>query len=213
MLDASKIYNSNNYGQFKILNYVNSRSVEIEFFDTGYKTITQVAHIRSGKVKDRLSPFVFGIGFMGDGKHKPTVNRKITKAYQTWHNMVERCYSDKCQAKHPTYIGCSVAIEWHNFQNFAQWFDENYIDGYDLDKDIKIDGNKIYSPENCIFVSTKENNIKANAKYYVFTSPKGETVNVYNLCEFCRENGLTQGNMCQVAKGKRNHHKQWTKTF
>ena len=213
MFDTSKIYNSAKCGQFKILNYINCYSVEIGFLDTGYKTTARVGNIRNGLVKDKLAPIVYGVGFMGEGKHKPTINGKNTKPYKTWCGMLERCYSDKYQAKYPTYIGCSVDPIWHNFQNFTKWFDKNYIEGYYLDKDIKVEGNKIYSPENCLFVSAKENAIKALAKYYVFTSPEGETVNVYNLCEFCRENGLNQGHMGKVAKGKANHHKQWTKHF
>ena len=213
MLDTSKIYNSNNCGQFKILNYVNCNSVEIEFIDTGYKTTTRADPIRSGKVKDKLSPIVCCVGFMGKGKHKAKVNGKNTKPYQTWKSMLERCYSDKRQAKHPAYIGCTVASIWHNFQKFAQWFDENYIDGYELDKDCKIEGNKIYSPENCLFVSRKENMVKAKAKHYIFTSPEGETVNIYNMSEFCRENGLCVCSMSKVNTDKLNRYKQWTKHF
>ena len=47
--------------------------------------------------------------------------------------------------------------EWHNFQNFAQWHEENYIEGFVLDKDILQKGNKIYSPENCCFVPNEIN--------------------------------------------------------
>ena len=211
MLDISKTYNSNNCGPFKILNYINCYSVEIEFFITGYKTTAQASHIRRGEVKDKLSPAVFGVGFTGEGEHEPSMNGKDTKPYKTWKNMIKRCYSHKSQVKNPTYIGCSVDPIWHNFQKFGAWYDANYIEGYDLDKDIKIDGNKVYAPENCKFVSRKENNIKAKAKHYIFTSPNGETVNVYNLSEFCRENGLNSSAMASVAIGKRNHHKQWTK--
>ena len=210
MLDTSKIYTSNNCGQFKILNYINCNSVEIEFLDTGYKTTTRVGAIHSGKVKDKLSPIVYGVGFMGEGIEKSRVKGKNTKTYTTWTDMLNRCYGNNQHIKTPTYIGCTVAPIWHNFQNFAQWFDENYIDGYDLDKDIKIEGNKIYSPNNCLFVSTKENSVKAKAKYYIFTSPEGETVNIYNMANFCRENGLCQSGMSNVANGKLKHHKQWT---
>jgi len=213
MLDLSKIYNSAKYGDFKVLNYVNAYSVEIQFLDTGYKTTARAGNIRSGNVKDKLMPNVYGVGFVGDGEHKPRVNGKNSKPYKTWCGMLERCYSDKYQAKYPTYIGCSVDPIWHNFQNFTKWFDENYIEGYHLDKDCKIEGNKIYSPENCLFVSAKENVVKAVAKYYVFTSPEGETVHVYNLAEFCRENELKKSSMGKVANGKYKYHKQWTCSY
>ena len=70
--------------------------------------------------------------------------------------MLKRCYSKKCQKKQPAYKGCIVCEEWHNFQNFAKWYEENYydVDGERmcLDKDILVKHNKIYSPDTCIFV-------------------------------------------------------------
>ena len=83
--------------------------------------------------------------------------------------------------------------------------------GKHLDKDIKVKGNKVYSPENCDFVTPAENVVEANAKRYKFVSPSGVVTDVYNLSEFCRDNGLTQGNMSSVHEGKRKQHKGWVK--
>lgn len=70
--------------------------------------------------------------------------------------MLERCYSARYQERKPTYKGCSVCDEWLNYQNFAKWYDDNYYEIKGeimcLDKDILVKGNKIYSPENCVFV-------------------------------------------------------------
>ena len=111
----------------------------------------------------------------------------------------------------PTYIGCTVCIEWNNFQNFAGWFNENYIEGYDLDKDIKVNGNKVYSPVTCLIVTPKENTIKARAKSYRLTSPEGDIIDIYNMAEFCRDNSLCKANMSAVHRGCINQHKGWTK--
>ena len=73
-----------------------------------------------------------------------------------WGNMLKRCYSEKHRAKNITYEECYVNEQWHNFQQFAEWFDNNYyeIPGEKmcLDKDILIKGNKEYGPETCCFV-------------------------------------------------------------
>lgn len=54
-----------------------------------------------------------------------------------------------------------------------------------------------------------EKSIITNRKNYIFTSPDGIEYKVNGLTKFCRENGLSGGAMCNVAKGKRPHHKGW----
>lgn len=51
----------------------------------------------------------------------------------------------------------------------------------------------------------------AASKDHIFVSPEGETVPIRNLAAFCRENGLSQGNMHGVAHGNRASHKGWTR--
>ena len=79
-------------------------------------------------------------------------NRKRDISYVYWTNMFKRCYSNSALLKRPTYIGCSVSDEWKYYSKFKTWFYKNYIETYHLDKDILIDGNKIYSPETCCFI-------------------------------------------------------------
>ena len=71
--------------------------------------------------------------------------------------MICRCYDKKYQESKPTYIGCKVCDEWRYLSAFKKWFDENYVDGYQLDKDILAPGNKIYSPDTCCFVPPEIN--------------------------------------------------------
>ncbi len=136
---------SNNSGEFKIMSYGGEFNVIIVFLKTGFATRTCCKSIRSGEIKDRLSPSVMGVGFIGEGEYQSTLNGVNTKAYSTWRGMFDRSYGDH-EKNNKTYAGCSVCPDWHNFQNFAQWFEQNYIEGYQLDKDIKIEGNKF---ENC----------------------------------------------------------------
>lgn len=79
-------------------------------------------------------------------------NNQDYKVYATWCAMYVRCYSNVKQKTRPTYIGTTVCDEWIYYSNFKKWYLNNYIEGYDLDKDI-IDGtSKIYSPKTCAFV-------------------------------------------------------------
>lgn len=159
----------------------------------------------------RMTTTVCGIGYFGIGKYKSSTKGKLTKSYRAWYAMLSRCYSENAQKIHPSYVDCYVTKEWFNFQVFAKWFDENYIDGFQLDKDIRVKGNKIYSPEACCFVSQQDNVIEAMAKHYIFISPSGESIKIYNMREFCTENDLSIGCMSKVNVGSRMHHKGWTK--
>lgn len=113
-------------------------------------------HFKKGNVRCPYERRIFNIGYLGEGKYKSKENGKNTRVYDTWHNMLQRCYDEKYQKKYPTYIGCEASEEFHNFQNFGDWNSKNYyeIEGEQmcLDKDILVKHNKIYSPETCVFV-------------------------------------------------------------
>lgn len=77
--------------------------------------------------------------------------------YNCWTNMLKRSYNEKELTKHPSYLGCSVVPEWHYFMTFKSWMESQDWEGKQLDKDILFPGNKIYSPETCVFVDAKVN--------------------------------------------------------
>lgn len=77
--------------------------------------------------------------------------------YQAWLNMLKRAYSPAYHAKHPTYLECSVADQWASFSVFRVWMAAQNWQGNHLDKDLLVEGNKIYSPETCVFVSRQVN--------------------------------------------------------
>lgn len=105
---------------------------------------------------------VCGVGINdADYNTSSTVDGKKVQciAYRKWQAMLSRCYSDGYHSLNPSYVGCNVCDEWLIFSNFKRWFDLNYVDGWDLDKDIKIIGNKTYSPDACIFVPACVNSL------------------------------------------------------
>lgn len=136
-----------------ILKYINSNNIIIQF-ESGYVTKDKYVNFTDGNVRDPYIPTVYGHGYIGYGKHKTVENGKHTRMYKIWTSMLQRCYSGKDYVS--TYNDCTVCKAWLNFQNFAQWYEENYyeIEGQrmHLDKDILYQGNKIYSPHTCVFV-------------------------------------------------------------
>lgn len=91
-----------------------------------------------------------------DGKKKQKIVW-FCPFYRAWESMLGRCYSDKLQERHPTYTGCSVVTEWLTFSNFKAWMLAQDWWGMQLDKDLLFEGNKVYSPESCVFVSKMVN--------------------------------------------------------
>lgn len=90
--------------------------------------------------------------------------------YIRWKCMLKRSYSEKDMESSPTYNGVSVCKEWHVFSTFRQWMAQQDWEGKQLDKDIILPDNKVYSPETCVFVSRNINNLlldsgKSRGKY------------------------------------------------
>lgn len=99
---------------------------------------------------------IYGIG-INDSDFSTSVKGERHKSYVIWKAMFQRCYSSKNIGT--PYENCTVCDSWRYFSNFERWFDENYVEGYHLDKDILIKGNKVYSPKTCCFVPSEINTL------------------------------------------------------
>lgn len=148
----------NNEGcKFKIIEYFGWENCTIEFTKNNIIKNISYGNIQKGNVKNPYHSSVCGTGYLGVGEYTSKINGKSTKEYTMWLNLIKRCYSIKCQEKHPSYKGCLVDEGWHNFQVFAKWVEDNFKQGWQLDKDILVKGNKNYSPETCVFVPQEVN--------------------------------------------------------
>ena len=126
------------------------------------------------------------------------VNGKMTVCtiFSRWKSMIKRCYSAKSLKRRPTYSGCTVCNEWRYFMKFKEWMERQDYIGNELDKDILIPGNRVYSPETCCFVSKEinalvksRNNKKSNLpegvcydkqrkKYKAYLCVKGKRIGI-----------------------------------
>ena len=113
----------------------------------------------------KKKPTVFGVG-INDADYNITkqgVVDGVTKIvwncpyYITWYSMIRRCYSDVALKHRPTYKGCKVSEEWLTFSNFRSWMSQQDWEGKQLDKDVLILGNKLYSSDTCVFVTMQVN--------------------------------------------------------
>ena len=89
------------------------------------------------------------------------VNGKVVacKIYTTWKNMIKRCSEYASEREKEFYSDCSVCGEWLYFDNFYRWMKAQDWKNKQLDKDILKAGNKIYSPETCVFVDQSINKL------------------------------------------------------
>ena len=158
---VGKVCKSKSSGDFKILKYNNKTNVEILFLKTGYETVVRLGNIKSGNVKDPYVPSVHGVGIIG-AKCPATVNDVQTKEYMLWTGMLQRCYSDACKKKQPTYEGCEVSDNFKSYEYFYEWCQKQIgfaNKDWHLDKDLLVKGNKVYSESTCVFLPQEINSL------------------------------------------------------
>lgn len=158
-----ELMSSNNYGDFILLEK-NGKSCVVQFIETGHTMTALWENIKLGKIQDPYFPSAYGVGYSGEYKRP----RYWKQAMQLWRNMLKRCYST-CDKKGYYGKGVTVCFRWLCFANFLEdisslenfelWL-EGQNDGrtkYNLDKDYKFPGNKVYSKETCMFLTESFN--------------------------------------------------------
>ena len=162
---VGKVCKSKSSGDFKIVKYNNSRNVVIQFLKTGFEMVARLDNIKSGEIKDPYSPSVFDVGIVGTN-YPATGDGRITKEYNRWYSMLERCYSDTFKKKYLTYEGCEASENFKSYEYFYEWCqkqigfnNEGNGNPFQLDKDLLIKGNKVYSESTCVFIPSEINSL------------------------------------------------------
>lgn len=104
---------------------------------------------------------VAGVGY-NEGKYQATG----TKEHSLWRSMLSRCYSEINLKRKPAYRGCSVSENFKNYTYFYEWCNKQVgfgSNGWNLDKDLLVKGNKVYSEDACVFVPMEINNVIVKA--------------------------------------------------
>lgn len=128
----------------------------------------------------------------------PVVDGKRVECpfYKRWASMLKRAYSSAFHFKHPTYLGVSVSSEWRLLSNFREWMIEQDWEGKHLDKDLLIEGNKLYAPDRCVFVDSMTNNFLKDF------SSKG----LYMVGAYPHHSGKSFRSVCRNPFSKRAEH-------
>lgn len=174
-----KEFETNNCGKCVVTSYNNAKQLTVMFYDPQCYVTCSFTCLERGQVANPLYPSVHGKGFLGQRKGDPIDKR----TYNLWICMLARCYDESAKNNLPTYRNVEVCEEWLNFQNFAGWCDSqpffNAKDAngksYELDKDLLVKGNKIYSPETCCFVPHRINTLIVSSNKIRGKHPVGVT--------------------------------------
>lgn len=161
----------NNEGySFKVVEYVNARNVTIQWSLCGTKEVCMSGNIARGLVKYLNKPSVFGVGYIGYGRFVPGEKRLQTgqirlpkHLHRHWRHVLERTLPGVRDIKR--YEDAEVCSDWYSLQKFCEWaVNQKNHDSVEesgrlwhLDKDILIDGNRVYKSEACCFVPNEIN--------------------------------------------------------
>ena len=102
--------------------------------------------------------------------------RHLTRSGAAHTAMTMRCLpGGSRQIKDPCYIGCSNTFE--SFQEFASWYVQQFgaKDDWQLDKDLLVPGNKVYSPDTCVLLPSNVNTALQHGKLKSGGLPGGVT--------------------------------------
>ncbi len=191
---------------------------KIKFIETGAEKIVEKRNLRKGNVKDNFAKNIYGVACKGKSNSRHPLFNKIT--FKRWYAMIERCYnSNSIEYKSYGGKGVKVCKEWLCFDNYIKdiknikgFNEETYLLGkIQLDKDLKIKGNKLYSPDTCLFVETHINksNQPSKKKLFIAISPEGNTYEFDNQNECARQFNLTARTIGKVLNKQLKTHKGW----
>jgi hypothetical protein len=121
----------------------------------------------SNKVRKKTK-LVFGVG-INDANYtvSPVINGGQYKCpfYLVWKSMLHRLYNKNDHKFIRNYNDCRVCEEWLKFSNFKAWMETQDWFGKELDKDLLVKGNKLYSPQTCLFIGKNLNKFLTDSKF------------------------------------------------
>lgn len=135
---------------------------------------------------NRVKGLVAGVG-INDSDY-PVVDTKSDPPFKcpyyiVWTNMINRCYNKRVSETKPWHVDCEVCEDWKTFSKFKTWMDKQDWEGKQLDKDLLVEDNKVYSPDTCVFIPKALNVFLTMA-----TAVRGEyPVGVTRICKHGKE--------------------------
>lgn len=119
----------------------------------------------------------------GNYKGNPKHGLSKTRLHRIWHSMYCRCYYKSTnQYKNYGGKGIKVCDEWKHIEGFVRFYNWAINNGYSEELTLdRIDNEKDYCPDNCRWLTIKEqSNHRTNNVFYTY---KGKTQTSKQWCE------------------------------
>lgn len=187
-------YQMNNTEWLEVLEINNKSDVKVRFLEYPHIRSAHASEIRNGGVRNPMRPIIAGVGYTGVGPIPYTINRDLTRAGQTWNNMLKRVLQPKRETDVRLYGKCKIHTDWLNFQNFGAWYHQQ-IDRFgevdfvwNIDKDLLVPGNKVYGPDTCIMVPSHINCLLTDSSLRRGKYPMGVLYENGKYIAYCNSN-------------------------
>lgn len=175
------------------LNGTNRYEHLLKFLDTGFEVWADCYNFKEGKTVDRLKPSVHGIGSIGYPPEE-VYPLKNNKEYRLWARIMLRC-SDGYSNEGYKEVTCSErwkrfdffyedVKELYNYDLWKKYSESDNKNPYEIDKDILVLDNKVYSKETCIFVEKS-----INAGFTSTQNPKNKRIQRDKILKEMEVNG------------------------
>lgn len=156
-----KVYPTKTSGELTIVEYISSVKVLIRFLNTGNERFARIGDINKQEVRDKEAFPVYSFGIM-DIPNELRRGQPEPKEYKIWNGIRQRCYNENIRHHCPTYKDVFMSDNFAVYSYFKDWCSKQIgfgNEGWHLDKDILVKGNKVYSEDTCCFVPAEINTL------------------------------------------------------
>lgn len=164
-IPSGTIFKTNGGSNLVVIRYITAKEIVVQFEDKLTEPFkAHIGNLRKGKYRNPFDRTISSVGFVGIGKYSKHSHEKF---YVMWTGMLCRCYSKLEQEQRPSTIDLICCPSWHNFQNFCSWCDDLGVEitnNMELDKDLLIEYNNVYSPDTCTIIP-RDINIRLPKRY------------------------------------------------